>query len=342
MANRNFNRVQALEKEEKHLYLEAAVTGGTPGPGPLGIDMGDAEDFAILGASTVTNTGNSVVTGDLGLSPGTSVTGFPPGIVIGTQHITDTAAANAQLALTAAYNDAASRIVDVNYSGTDLGTLTLGPGVYKFNTSAQLTGTLTLDAGGDANAVWIFQIGSTLTTASASSVNIINGGQPGNVYWQVGSSATLGTTTAFKGTIMAQASVTANTGASILGRFMARTAAVSLDTNVVTLAQGTAIPAGASSITRGYGIASLTRDAQGQYTVTLENKYMRLSGVQAKLQNPTAQDLNFQLISEDVATGKTIRFRTMTGAVETDPAPGSKMLLRFDLKNSIVGTRVND
>lgn len=206
---------------------------------PLAPNLLTAASFAVLASSTITNTGSSVVTGDLGLYAGTSVTGFPPGTVIGVQHITDSAAHQAEIDAMAAYTDLASRSVTTNYSGTDLGTLTLAPGVYKFNTSAQLTGTLTLDAGGNANAVWIFQIGSTLTTASASAVSIINGGSAGNVYWQVGSSATLGTTTSFQGTILALASVTCTTSASIQGRAIALTAAVTLDTNAITKVLGT-------------------------------------------------------------------------------------------------------
>ena len=128
------------------------------------------------------------------------------------------------------------RPVTHNYTGTDLGTLTLAPGVYKFNTSAQLTGTLVLDAQGDSTAVFVFQIGSTLTTASASSVSLINGAQAGNVYWQVGSSATLGTTTSFKGNIFAEASITCNTGATVTGKLVALTGAVTLASNTDTLA----------------------------------------------------------------------------------------------------------
>lgn len=194
-------------------------------------DLGTAGSFVVLASSTITNTGATVLIGDLGLSPGTSVTGFPPGTVVGTQHITDAAAAQAKIDAQTAYTDLAGRTGAIDESGTDLGTLTLGPGVYKFTSSAQLTGTLTLDAGGNANAVWIFQIGSTLTTASASVVSIINGGSASNVFWQVGSSATLGTTTDFSGTIIAQASITANTGATVNGRLMALTGAVTLDTN---------------------------------------------------------------------------------------------------------------
>lgn len=219
------------------------VISGTPAPG-TGPEMGSLGDFALLGSSTITNTGPSVVTGDLGLSPGTSVTGFPPGTISGTQHIADSAAAQAQLDLTAAYNNLAGRTPDVDLTGQDLGTVgTLTAGVYNFDTSAGLTGTLTLDAEGDPTKIFIFQIGSTLTTAAASTVSLINGALAGNVFWQVGTSATLGTTTTFKGNILAQVSITLNTGASLDGSALARTGAVSLDTNVVSVAASSYTPA---------------------------------------------------------------------------------------------------
>ncbi len=218
------------------LAATAAVNGGVTAAaaGPAQVELATAAPFAVLGASTVTNTGPSILNGDLGLSPGTSVTGFPPGIDNGTMHITDAVATQAQSDLTLAYNDAAGRPPNSNLSGSDLGGLTLTAGVYKFDSSAQLTGTLTLNAQGSSEAVFIFQIGSTLTTASASRVQVSNGAQACHVFWQVGSSATLGTTTDFVGNVMALASITATTGATIDGRLLARTAAVTLDTNVIT------------------------------------------------------------------------------------------------------------
>jgi len=198
------------------------------------VPLGTAEAFAVLGASTVTNTGPSVINGDLGVSPGTAVTGFPPGIVNGTMHVADAVALQAQTDLTTAYNDAAGRACDVDLTSQDLGGLTLTSGVYCFSSSAQLTGTVTLDAQGDSNAVFIFQIGSTLTTASSSSVSLINSALPCNVFWQIGSSATLGTTTGFIGNIMALASITMTTSATLDGRALARTGAVTLDANTVT------------------------------------------------------------------------------------------------------------
>ncbi|HEV7516020.1 MAG TPA: ice-binding family protein [Thermoanaerobaculia bacterium] len=207
--------------------------------------LGSAQTFSVLGASTVTNTGSTLVTGDLGVSPGSAVTGFPPGIVTGgTIHAGDAVALQAQTDLTAAYNTAAATPCTADLTGQDLGGLTLTPGVYCFNSSAQLTGTLTLNAQGNAGAVFLFKIGSTLTTASNSSVLLINGGSSCNVTWQVGSSATLGTGTAFGGNILALTSITLNTGARVSGRALARNGAVTLDTSNVAGCAGaiTAVP----------------------------------------------------------------------------------------------------
>jgi len=198
--------------------------------------LGTAQSFAVLGASTVTNTGPSVVTGNLGLSPGTSITGFPPGTVVGTTYIGGVAAPARADALNA-YNVLAGTAPTRDLSGTDLGGLTLGPGVYFFSSSAGLTGTLTLDAQNNPNAVFIFRIGSSLVTGSNSSVIMINpaGGALCNVFFQVGSSATLGTGTQFLGTILADASVTVETGAGVEGRVVALTGAVTLDSNIVSV-----------------------------------------------------------------------------------------------------------
>jgi len=174
-----------------------------------------------------------VVNGDLGVSAGNAVTGFPPGIVVdGTIHAGDAVAAQAQSDLTAAYNALVGQPCGTNLTGQDLGGLTLLAGVYCFSTSAQLTGDLTLSGGPDA--VFIFQIGSTLTTASGSSVNLVGGAQSCNVFFQVGSSATLGTATDFTGNVLALTSITAQTGATVDGRLLARNGAVTLDTNRIT------------------------------------------------------------------------------------------------------------
>lgn len=201
------------------------------------VPLDTAADFAVLGGSTVTNTGPSVVTGDLGVSPGNSITGFPPGIVVGTTHNADATAAQAQADLTAAYNTAAGIACTNDLTGQDLGGMTLTPGVYCFDTSAALTGILTLDLQGDPNAFFLFQIGSTLTTASASTVVLVNSGGtacPPNVFWQVGSSATFGTGSAFTGNVLALTSITLTTGMSLNGRALARNGAVTLDSNSVT------------------------------------------------------------------------------------------------------------
>lgn len=206
-----------------------------------GVVLGTAGDFAVLAGTTVTNTGLTMIDGgNVGVSPGSAITGFPPGTITPpyTTHAADSVAAQAQTDLTTAYNTAAGLTPTQDLTGQDLGGKTLNPGVYFFSSSAGLTGTLTLDAQGDPNAQFVFQIGSTLTTASSSSVVMINngGGSAGcNVFWQVGSSATLGTSTAFEGHILALTSITMNTGATMLdGSALARNGAVTMDTNTIT------------------------------------------------------------------------------------------------------------
>ena len=198
--------------------------------------LGTAQIFAVLGGSTVTNTGPSVLTGDLGVSPGAAITGFPPGTATGTTHAADAAALQAQNDVVTQYNALASAACTADLTGQNLGGLTLTPGVYCFSSSAQLTGALTLNAQGNANATFIFKTGSTLTTASGSSVSLINGGNPCGVAWQIGSSATLGTTTSFIGNLIALSSITLNTGANIIGRALARNGDVTLDTNNISFA----------------------------------------------------------------------------------------------------------
>jgi len=200
------------------------------------ISLGTAGSYAVLAGSTVTNTGPSVITGNLGVWDGTAVTGFPPGIVTkGTIHAGDTDAENAQSDLTTAYNAAAGMSPTSTLTGKDLGGMTLTPGIYFFKTSAGLTGELTLDDLGNSNALFGFQIGSTLTTASSSSVVFKSGETDNDVYWQVGSSATLGTGTTFQGNILALTSITLDTGASIVcGSALARNGAVTLDDNTIT------------------------------------------------------------------------------------------------------------
>jgi len=196
--------------------------------------LGTAGAFAVLGGATVTNTGPSSLGGDLGVSPGSAITGFPPGSVTGATHMADAVALQAQSDVTAAYTELAGRQCDVNLTGVDLGGLTLKQGVYCLSSSAQLTGRLILDAEDDPNALFIFQIGSALTTASNSSVVIVRSGGECRVFWQVGSSATLGTDTTFTGNILALTSITLATGASLDGRALAQNGAVTLDDNRVS------------------------------------------------------------------------------------------------------------
>lgn len=198
--------------------------------------LGTANNFGVLAASTVTNTGPSLITESLGVSTGSSATGFSPGSVTGTIFTSDTVAAQAQADNATAYNFLAGLSSNVDLTGKDLGGLTLTPGVYSFSSSAQLTGKLTLNNQGDPNALFVFQIGSTLTTASNSSIVTTNGDVP-NVFFQVGSSATLGTGTQFLGNILALTSITLTTGANIkCGRALAQNGTVTMDTNKVSSA----------------------------------------------------------------------------------------------------------
>jgi hypothetical protein len=225
--------------------LAVVLTGGTTlRAAPGSVDLGTAVDFAVLAGTTVTNTGLSTITGDVGLHPGTAVTGFGPGASAvtqtGTLHIADAVAAQAKADLTLAYDEAAAR--PATEIGTELGGAILTPGVYDSASGTfGITGTVTLDGQNDPDAVFVFQMESTLTTASASVVSLINGADPCNVYWQVGSSATLGTVSFFEGNILASASITITTGATIVGSALAQGAAVTMDTNTITASACAAI-----------------------------------------------------------------------------------------------------
>lgn len=259
-----------------------ALAGASPAAAaeaPVG--LGAADSYAVLAGSTVTNTGPTQVSGDLGVSPGSAVTGFPPGEVEnGTIHAADAHAANAQADLVTAYNDAAGRTT-TDTVAADLGGQTLVPGVYEGG-SLSITGTLTLDGGGDPDAVFIFKAASTLVTASSSDIAFIGDADPCNVYWQVTSSATLGTNSDFSGTILALTSITANTGASVEGRLLARNGAVTLDSNDVTITpcaaaapedttttsttSTTAVPGTTSTSTPAASTTSTTGDVAGPTT----------------------------------------------------------------------------
>ena len=218
-----------------------------PGDGALGDGMGSAGacrlapvvlgaagNYGVLAGSTVTNTGPTSVTGDLGVSPNSAVTGFPPGTLVGTMHAGDSTSATAEADLTTAYNDAAGRTLCAITVAGNLGGRTLTPGLYVSTSSLEITsGDLTLDARGDSSAVFIFRMASTLTTTSGRQVILAGNANAANIYWQVGSSATFGTSTAFHGTVMADQSISLDDAATLDGRALARVAAVTLSNNTV-------------------------------------------------------------------------------------------------------------
>jgi hypothetical protein len=234
--------------------------------------LGTAQSFAILGSSTVTNTGSSVITGDLGLSPNTAVIGFPPGIVAGGSiYAADAKAGQARADAMTAYSDLGSQACNTTYSvPTDLGGKTLLPGVYCFASSAAITGTLTLNAGGNSSAVFIFRTGSTLITASDASVALVNGAQRCEVFWRVGSSATFGTRTSFVGTVVALTSVTFNTNATSSGRALALNGAVTLDSNTVSVTS-CAVTVNPPVVGKSFNQPSIIAGGNSVLTLTLSN-----------------------------------------------------------------------
>ncbi len=210
-------------------HVDAEAGGGGP-------PLGSASTFAILAGTTVTNTGQSSFMGDLGVAPGTAVTGITPAMVSGTIHADDAAAIQAEQALLVAYDDLRRTVCTTTLPGSDLGTLTLGPGVYCFATpAASLTGTLILDAGGDPSAVFVFQIDQAFMMAASGHVQVINDASACNVFWQVGASATIGAASTFAGTILALTSITVSAGVLLDGRALAENGAVTVDTSVVSV-----------------------------------------------------------------------------------------------------------
>jgi hypothetical protein len=201
------------------------------------ISLAGASSFAVIAGSSVSSTGATVITGDLGLSPGSSVIGFPPGVIHGTLRINDAFVDQAKVDLTAAYHAASARTcADMVTLSGNIGGLTLTPGLYKSTSSLSISsGDLTLDASGNPNAIFIIQIASTLTTTPGRKVILSGGAQSSNIYWQVGSSATFGTTSEFKGTVIAMESITLNTGAKLDGRAMAINGTIVMDANVVVI-----------------------------------------------------------------------------------------------------------
>jgi hypothetical protein len=250
---KNFGSGRASPRRARYLWLAAcplvagaiAVAAFTPGQSAVAatapVGLGRAGSYGVLAGTTVTNTGLTVINGDLGLWPDTSVTGFPPGIVNGSKHIAGPVAHGAQAALTTAYNQAAiapptgpNTSSSIGSAGIETGPLV--PGIYEATSSLEIEGALTLDAQGDPHAVWIFQApASTLTADVGSSVVLANGAQACNVFWQVGSSATLSTSSVFVGTILALTSISVQHGATIAGRALARNGAVTLDDDTITV-----------------------------------------------------------------------------------------------------------
>jgi ice-binding like protein len=264
--------------------------------GQAPVPLGSTATFGVLAATTVTSTGATTVTGDLGVSPGTTVTGAPT--VTGATHLGDDTAAQAQGDLTIAYNDAAGRTVGAVGVSGNLGGLTLAPGLYTSTSSLEISsGDLTLDAAGDANAVWIFQMASTLVTTTSRQVILSGGAQAANVFWQVGSSATIGGSSVFKGTILAAQSITLDTSATLEGRALARVGQVALDANTIS------VPASITSpVLQSAGLLSGPFiDASGQ----------SLNGTTKTITVPLSGGMQFYRIRS--GTALTIKSTTISG-----------------------------
>jgi hypothetical protein len=284
------------------------------------VDLGTAGPFVVLGGQEVTNTGPSVLNGELGVAPGTSLTGFGfPAVVNGATHNNDAVASQAQSSLTTAYNVAAGQAMTADMSGLDLGNRTLTAGAYRFTSSAQLTGALTLDGQGDPNAQFVFMISSALTTASASSVVMINQANPCNVYWQVGSSATLGSTTAFKGNLMALSDISLNNGATVTGRVLARNGTVSLINNVLDRSTCDTGSDGDGSSGDGSGSGGLTRAQRlarnGTAIVRRVPRDACTDGFRARVRGNLIQRVVFRLDGKRISSRRKSPFKVFVRAL---------------------------
>ncbi len=261
--------------------LLVVLVSGASAASPIG--LGAADSFAVLAGSGITNTGPTTLKGDIGTYPTTTITGAGSLTITGTNHGGDAVTQQAKTDLVTAYNNAAGQGPSSPIAA-DLGGKSLAPGVYKSASSIGLTGALTLDGGGNPSAVFVFQAGSTLTTASASQVNLVNGAQACNVFWQVGSSATLGTGSSFRGSILAQTSITVTTGATVEGRVLARDGAVTLDTNTITRPSCITAPATTAATT-----TAATTTAATTTTVTTTPKPVIKPPVKKPVKKPVVK-----------------------------------------------------
>jgi Ice-binding-like len=275
------------------------------------VNLGTSSAYAVLAGSAITNTGATTVAGDIGISPGTAITGFPPGIQLsGTTNVANGAALGAENNLITASNDAAGRTPFTTVSG-DLGGSTLVAGVYRSTSSMGLTGTVTLNGGGNLDSVFIFQAGSTLTTASSSTIALENGAQACNVFWQVGSSATLGTTTNFAGTILATTSITLDTGATVTGRALALGGAVTMDDNTIT------VPTCQLATTTTTAVGSTTTTAPGSTTTSTAPGSTTTSTTPGATTTTSSTGVSTTIAGLTAAAATTSTFPIPHGAPET-------------------------
>ena len=295
------------------LCVPAVVATRTAGAVEAAVGLGTADSFGVLAGAGVTNTGDSIINGDLGTCPTPAITGFPPGVVNGTTHANDAVACGAQADLTIAYNDAAGRAPTTTYGGpTDLAGQTLVGGVYKSPSSFANAGTLTLDGQANPDTVFIFQAGSTVITSPNSHVTLVNGAQACNVFWQVGSSATLGVSSTFVGTVLALTSITANTDSVIAGRLLARNGAVTLDANVVT-APHCAAPPTTTTTTPG---STTTTTAGSSSTTSSTVATTSTTAAPTATTNTTAAPI---LVPTPVTTAPSATPGTSTGTATATP-----------------------